>query len=156
MICSFFFEDHRRIDAMFSRLRRDLSESRGSPEPDAGRLAESFHVLDERLERHIRWEEEVLFPAVEGKAPGLARGPGRVMRLEHTEIRSYMRKLRECFAAPVHDDGVRQCVRDTFMAVESLLCEHNEAEETMYYPLCDHLFSSEEAALVLDRIHEQP
>ena len=154
MISRFFFEDHREIDALFARLRRDLSESQGAPGSDAGPLAESFHVLDQRLERHIRWEEELLFPAVERKAPELAQGPGRVMRLEHTQIRSYMRKIRESFAAPTFAADVLQNVRDLLQAVENILNEHNEKEETIYYPLCDRLLSSDEAAQVLDQIRK--
>ena len=154
MISRFFFEDHREIDALFNRLRRELGESQGAPESDSTLLAESFQTLDERLERHIRREEEVLFPAVEGKAPDLAHGPGSVLRSEHQQIRSYMSEIRDAFGVSELDDGVRQGIQDALRAVESLLGEHNEKEETVYYPLCDSLLTEEEAALVLDQVRE--
>lgn len=154
MICRFLFEDHRKIDALFARLRRDLSELHGSPEANADTLAESFRVVDERLERHIRWEEQLLFPAAEAKAPELARGASRVMRLEHTQIRSYMNDIRIGFATPpLAAEGLER-IRDMLQTAESLLNAHNEKEETVYYPLCDRLLTSEEAARVLDQVRE--
>jgi hemerythrin-like domain-containing protein len=76
------------------------------------------------------------------------------MRLEHTKIRSYMRESRERFAAPTFAADVLQNVRDLLQAVENILNEHNEKEETIYYPLCDRLLSSDEAAQVLDQIRK--
>ncbi len=152
MISSYFFEDHREIDVLFSRLRRELSASLGAGTADDDLLAESFRGLDERLEWHMRWEEEVLFPAVEGKLPELAQGPGRVMRLEHTDIRTHMRRAREALAASPLDDAARQVMQGALRTAESLLAEHNEKEETVYYPLCDSLLGPEESAIVVDRL----
>lgn len=154
MVSGYCFEDHRKIDALFNRLLRDLTESRRSLEDDAPLLAEAFDNLQERLERHMGWEEDVLFPAVEDKAPDLAHGPGRVMRLEHDEIRSCLQKAREVLKAHESGDGAKQAMQRALRAAVSLLAEHNEKEETVYYPLCDNLLTAEEAALVLDRIQK--
>ncbi len=152
MISSYFFEDHREIDALFSRLRREVATAMGAGASDEALLAESFRALAERLERHMQWEEEVLFPAVEGKMPELAHGPGRVMRLEHTDIRAHLRTVRHELATAALDETARQAIRGALRTAESVLAEHNEKEETVYYPLCDSLLTSEESAFVVDRL----
>lgn len=156
MIDRLFVEDHREIDALFTRLLQGLAASREAARDDAPALADAFHSVDERLERHIRWEEEILFPAVEERAPELADGPGQVMRLEHVEIRSCLQTARDAFAASALDDGAKQTIQGALRAAESLLAEHNEKEEAVYYPLCDELFTAEEASLLLDRIRSTP
>lgn len=68
--------DHRDIEALFE-------QARASDSPAVGALAS----LSLRLKAHVRWEETVLFPAVEGVAPDL------VDFLAHEETRSSPRWL---------------------------------------------------------------
>jgi hemerythrin-like domain-containing protein len=154
MINRFFSQDHREIDALIVKLRGDVSGPEGAPAMDAGSLAESFRAIEERLDRHIRWEEELLFPSVEERMPELADGPGRVMRGEHQEIRAHLRGIRDALDAAQPGAETLRAVRDGIAAVEAVLGEHNEKEEQVYYPLCDSLFTPEEAARFLDRIRE--
>lgn len=154
MVSGHFFDDHRKIDALLNRLLRDLKESQRPVEDNAPLLAKAFYNLEERLERHMRWEEGVLFPAIEAKAPDLAHGPGRIMRLEHGEIRSCLQKARAVFEAPESGDEATQAIRSALKTTAALLAEHNEKEETVYYPLCDHLLTAEEAAHILEQIQE--
>jgi hemerythrin-like domain-containing protein len=86
-IAAFFARDHDEIDLIFGRLREDLKGATRAANPPYETLAREFDEFNGRLERHIRWEEEILFPAVEEKSPSLTDGPGRVMRMEHVEIR---------------------------------------------------------------------
>ena len=76
-ISEFFATDHDEIDAILAAVNFD------APVEALARLKE----FDRRLERHIVWEEEVLFPAAARAEPGLGRGPIAVMKMEHVEIR---------------------------------------------------------------------
>lgn len=154
MIGSYFVEDHREIDALLSRFFQELAASQHGSEAGSPVLAAAFRTVDGRLERHIRWEEEILFPAVEERAPELADGPGQVMRMEHAEIRSFLQAARNAFAVSRFDDGSRQAIQGALRAAEALLAEHNEKEEAVYYPLCDDLFTEQEATRILDRIRQ--
>ena len=76
-IFNFFEKDHREIDALFLDLRfKELPE-----------YLSIFEEYDRRLERHIIWEETILFPALAQKNPMFREGPIRVMLMEHQEIR---------------------------------------------------------------------
>lgn len=133
----FFEVDHREIDAIF-RSVDFLSQK----EAEAG-----FREFDRRLERHIRWEEEILFPAAAQAAPELEAGPLRVMRLEHEEIR---REKAAAAAALSAGDGPRAASHAQAMA--RFLAEHNIKEEQVLYPACQELVPSAERERIMSRI----
>ena len=85
-------EDHQRLDGLFHEFQNlKVSDHRAAEK--------SFGEFKAGLERHIVWEEEILFLAFEQKFGHLQGGPTAVMRLEHREIRKYLdaiaRKLAE-------------------------------------------------------------
>jgi iron-sulfur cluster repair protein YtfE (RIC family) len=155
MISRHYFEDHRENDALFARLRHELNEPRGPAEEDARALRVSFRQFEERLERHIRSEEQDLFPAVESRTPDLAQGPGIVLRSEHEDLRSRMGRIGEYLdAGPVSPD-TRRRFRELLQGVEELLGDHNQKEETVYHPICDRLLTQREADRIVRRLHVQ-
>lgn len=136
-ISSFFERDHAEIDAVLE------SVPFAKPKEAAARFAE----FDRRLERHIEWEESILFPAVAEKAPELEGGPLAVMRQEHKEIRAAKAAAQ---AALKEGDGP-QARRDTD-AMLSVLKPHNRKEEQILYPACDELLDDGERRAVLERV----
>jgi iron-sulfur cluster repair protein YtfE (RIC family) len=66
-------QDHDRLDDLF----RQFQALKLSDRESAGRAFQEFKA---GLERHIAWEEEILFPAFENKT-GQTSGPTQVMRL---------------------------------------------------------------------------
>lgn len=131
-ISEFFENDHREIDAILEGTVFDA--------PSA--LAD-FSAFDARLERHIRWEEEHLFPAAIEKAPPLAMGPIRVMRLEHQAIREH--KAAALAALKAGDAALAKARCEELVQA---LTGHNHKEEAMLYPACDQLLASEAPALL--------
>lgn len=131
-ISAFFENDHREIDAILERTAFDS--------PSA---LSNFSAFNARLERHIRWEEELLFPAVAAKAPPLAMGPIRVMKLEHQAIREHKAatlaalKAGDAASAKAHSEAMVQ-----------VLTGHNHKEEAVLYPACDQMLASEAQALL--------
>jgi regulator of cell morphogenesis and NO signaling len=148
---AYFARDHDEIDVLFDHLHSDVAEA-ASRLPGGPGLFGSFDEFDARLERHIRWEEEVLFPAVEEKAPDLALGPGRVMREEHERIRKHKSAARLALAGGERDRAALDAARRSLEQMRDILIDHNLKEEAVYYPMSDEMFSPAEAASLLARI----
>src|SRR5262245_36352884 len=130
-ITGFFQRDHREIDALY---RRALERAR---EGETGRALADFDEYDRNLERHIRWEEELVFPAFE-EASGLRGvGPTEIMRAEHREIRALKQRLRAEIAALRGPADRSAPLWRTSRSLETVLGEHNAKEEAVLYLACD-------------------
>lgn len=149
MIQVAFQKDHEEIDVLFSALRRDvkMAAERGS----GFGLVEQFAGFDSRLERHIHWEEEILFPAVEGERPELIHGPGQVMRMEHEEIRRLKKSAVECLKKSSNDSSMFGQAGALLEQVLHVLQDHNMKEEQIYYPMADSLLSEARVRDILSR-----
>src|SRR5687767_10986434 len=74
-----FAADHDRLDGLFA-------EYRTLKRTDPARAKECFKEFKFGLQRHIIWEEQILFPRFEF-ITGMPEGsPTAVMRLEHRQI----------------------------------------------------------------------
>jgi len=132
--------DHDRIDALEQRAFELFA---------AGDLVGAGAVWTEfsfGLRRHIRFEEEILFPAFEEKA-GLSpvAGPTAVMRHEHREIEGIIEAIGRALAG----EGAPLPLRSDLHRV---LGQHNDKEERVLYPGTDQLLSAEERDAVVARI----
>jgi iron-sulfur cluster repair protein YtfE (RIC family) len=126
-----FGHDHDRLDHLLETFRQ-------LKRVDFARAKQSFKEFKFGLQRHIIWEETVLFPLFEQKAGMHDCGPTVVMRAEHREIGRRLEAL--------HDKVRRQDV-DSDDEEESLieaLSAHNQKEENVLYPAIDRLASKEE------------
>jgi regulator of cell morphogenesis and NO signaling len=129
--------DHDRLEA----LESCAFEARQSGDfSSAGR---AFAEFDLGLRRHIRFEEQILFPAFE-QASGLPAqgGPTGVMRAEHREIEALLEALGDVVALP---GPAAEVLRAQLHAV---LGGHNLKEENILYPGADRLFAGESDAIV--------
>lgn len=133
-ISAFFAKDHDEIDAILARV--DFRD------PAAG-LA-TLKEFDYRLERHIIWEETVLFPAAGRAEPSLAQGPIPVMLQEHVLIRAAKAKAMELMEK---GDGVGALTRIQEMLL--VLSGHNLKEEHILYPASDRMIPKDEAESIL-------
>ncbi len=136
-VAEYLSADHRRLDAIVLEVRHAAADAPAD-------AAAVFSRFAEGLGRHMRAEEEVLFPAFE-EATGMVAGPTRVMRSEHAEMR---RLLSEVSSALGAGDGA--AAFRTLQALEGLLAEHNMKEETVLYPMADR--SLRNASDVVDRM----
>lgn len=131
--------------------KRDASQPRGASEHlgwDHARLDALFDAkrMDEfvyGLERHITFEETLLFPLFEARAG--ARGPIAVMRLEHAHIREALRAL---LVEATRDEAIE--------TLAALLGEHNAKEERVLYPLFDEMTSDGEREDMIRRMQTMP
>lgn len=123
--------DHDRIDAFeqgafAARAAGDFATARAL-----------FERFARGLFRHIGFEEDLLFPAVE-VAAGFPRhaGPTAVMRAEHVEIRAAVEALRGAIGDASVDAGP---LRERLHAT---LGPHNDKEEKILYPMADRALSA--------------
>ena len=78
-ISEFYEQDHDRLDELiktFQKLKRS----------DFAKAKEAFKEFKFGLQRHIVWDEDVLFPLWEVKTGMSESGPISVMRAEHRQI----------------------------------------------------------------------
>lgn len=135
--------DHDRLDALCAQAFAERA---------AGRLEGARALWGEfagGLRRHIRFEEEILFPLFEEKTgmPPEA-GPTAVMRSEHRDIAALLEGITAAMAAP---DATAETLRAQLLA---LLGGHNDKEEMVLYPGTDRLLSPEESDALVLQIQE--
>lgn len=140
-IANFMGNDHDRLDAIFKEFqslkKRDLSKARNL-----------FSDFKSGLERHIVWEEEILFPIFEQRTGMLNSGPTFVMRMEHRQIKDYLGKIHEAILnGDVNTDEFER-------GLVEVLTAHNNKEESILYPWIDDSVSDEEKERSLLRMEK--
>ena len=141
-ISSFLLDDHRRLDGLFSEFQRLI-------EQDVVSAGASFSRFVRGIERHIQWEEEVLFRLFEQRS-GITRvGPTAVMRTEHRCFKVLIDRIQDRLSAGSNLDGLD---KELFEA----LSVHNRKEEKLLYPWLDGLLSEEEAGILVTRMTAWP
>lgn len=142
-ISAFYEQDHDRLDELlktFQKLKRS----------DFPKAKEAFKEFKFGLQRHIVWEEGVLFPLWEEKTGMSEGGPTFVMRAEHRQIGQQLEAIHGKVADQNPDsDQEEQILLD-------LLGSHNRKEERVLYPAIDQLTSAEERETVFLNMNDIP
>jgi iron-sulfur cluster repair protein YtfE (RIC family) len=138
-----FTEDHDRLDHLLETYRR-LKRT------DFPRAKAAFKEFKMGLQRHIVWEERILFPRFEEKTGMREVGPTAVMRAEHRQIGACLEALHQKVRHqdPESDAQERQLLE--------LLVAHNLKEERVLYPTLDRMLPPEEQAAVRKEMEEVP
>jgi iron-sulfur cluster repair protein YtfE (RIC family) len=141
-ITCFFQQDHERLDALFRQFQ-ELKRS------DSAKAAEAFKEFKFGLQRHIVWEEELLFPRWE-QATGITAGPTRVMRIEHRRIGEALEAIHKKVQAgdPESDQEEQQLI--------ALLASHNQKEERILYPAIDQTLDEPDRAALFAEMRAIP
>ena len=142
-ISEFFEQDHDRLDELFKTFQQ-LKRS------DFPKAKEAFKGFKFGLQRHIVWEEEVLFPLWEGKTGMSEGGPTFVMRAEHRQIGQQLEAVHRKVADQNPDSDQEE------RALLDLLGSHNTKEERVLYPAIDQLTSAEERETVFRNMKNIP
>jgi len=136
-------EDHNRLEDTFEEFRK-ISKTCANE----ARLA--FLDFKIGLQRHIGWEEEILFPIFERRTGMRDVGPTAVMRMEHRQIE----KLLDEIAAKILTEN--QEFGELEVGLLELLGSHNQKEENILYPAIDDLMSDLEKEQAIERMTEPP
>jgi regulator of cell morphogenesis and NO signaling len=134
-INDFLTEDHRLLDGLLEGFQECKTK-------DPARAKELLARFVSALNRHLRWEEAILFPLFEQKSG--QSGLTRTLLAEHQEIRERLEALSERLEQTDADGGYEEK-----MLVEEL-GGHNAREEYAFYPELDRLLSDEEKNRVFE------
>jgi iron-sulfur cluster repair protein YtfE (RIC family) len=132
----FFTLDHRRIDDKWAEVETAAQAG------DVDAEKESWSAFQGELLRHLRMEEEVMFPAFE-RATGMTDGgPTFVMRSEHDQMRGLIEQMSAAAEGDDHDELVD--LGDTLLM---LIQQHNQKEEHMLYPMAEQALTADWAKI---------
>ncbi|MBI3357337.1 MAG: hemerythrin domain-containing protein [Nitrospirae bacterium] len=134
-ISAFYEQDHDRLDELFQTFQR-LKRS------DFAEAKEAFKEFKIGLQRHIVWEEDLLFPLWEEKTGMSEGGPTSVMRNEHRQIGQQLEAIHQKVADQNPESDQEE------QALLNLLGAHNMKEERVLYPSIDNVTSAEERQTV--------
>ena len=119
--------DHDRLDGLLAEATRHVEEG------DLSQARSIFLAFDDGLRRHIRLEEELLFPLFESRT-GMRNGPTAAMRTEHRVIEAELTRMREGL-----DAGDASEYATGLANLHGVLGPHNVKEEQVLYPTTDDM-----------------
>lgn len=123
----------RHLTTEHSHIRRVLERARISLAPlDRPVMRECLDFFEQFVGAHYRQEEQVLFGALEGWAPDLARGPVQAMQKEHDLARAYLRAALTAVEAGPDQKG--RLIESVRRFVE-ILQEHLRVEDEALFEL---------------------
>lgn len=142
-ITSFYTHDHDQLDKYFQNFQ-------GLKKKDYAQAKENFKKFKFGLQRHIVWEEEILFPLFEEKTGMKDGGPTEVMRQEHRQIEQALEALHK----KVQRQDPKSDLEEDL--VWGLLKQHNMKEESILYPAIDQFISDKERQNVFGKMDALP
>ncbi len=134
--------DHDRLDGIFNQFqeikRKDIANAQNL-----------FSEFKSGLERHIVWEEDILFPVFEEKTGMKTQGPTVVMRHEHQQIKQFLAKINK----KVQEGNPETDEEENGML--QVLKVHNEKEENILYPWIDQEFSQTDIQSFFEKVNRE-
>ncbi|MBI4238426.1 MAG: hemerythrin domain-containing protein [Deltaproteobacteria bacterium] len=138
-IYDFLERDHRRLDDLFAGFRKHKAR-----DPETALLC--FTQFKRGLDRHIRWEEELLFPPFENATGMKGYGPTAVMRDEHRQIHWIVDQIEQQL---LHQVWETDTLEAQFLEVMGM---HNSKEEKILYPWLDEQLEGPALAEILRQL----
>ena len=127
-IYDFMSKDHDRLDEIFNGFKKIKNSNINTAK-------ELFMEFKKGLERHIVWEEEILFPLFEKQTGMNDSGPTFVMRMEHVRIKEIISAIHEMIVKLDLDTDELE------NELVFVLTQHNDKEESILYPWIDNSIS---------------
>ncbi len=126
-ISEYMTAQHRECDRLLARAEHAVADG----DWDAARS--EFEAFDALTRRHLRREEEILFPAFEERT-GMTTGPTAVMRMEHDQMRAVLDDMAAALASRDTDSYLGES--ETSMILTQ---QHNMKEEQILYGMSDQV-----------------
>ncbi|MFQ5737177.1 MAG: DUF2249 domain-containing protein [Thermodesulfobacteriota bacterium] len=139
-VTDYFGGDHSRLDKIYDRFQDEYKAGRWEE------AATDFKAFRLGLKRHIKAEEEILFPTFEQKTGMVDAGPTFVMRMEHKDIHDYLDRVLA--ATEARDE---EKTKEAAAQLTNLLADHNMKEEHILYPESDSFLEESERADVVKK-----
>ncbi|HMU31349.1 MAG TPA: hemerythrin domain-containing protein [Nitrospira sp.] len=138
-----FEQDHDRLDALFTTFQQQKRK-------DMAKAKEAFVEFKFGLQRHIVWEEDVLFPKWEENSGMAEGGPTQVMRTEHRIIGECLEAIHQKVQASNPDSNLEE------QRLVDVLKSHNMKEERILYPSIDQVITDQERAELYQAMKDIP
>lgn len=142
-ISSLLGQDHRKLRAAWDGFVKGVEHR------EIESVRSNFAAFDAGLRRHIRVEEDSLFPAFEEATGMSSGGPTAVMRSEHRQVEAILDRL-SVEIGKADFDAIR-CTLDE-MRPAALYESHDAKEEGMLYPMADRAIAGQRRAAVMTAI----
>ena len=142
-ITAVYEKDHDRLDDLFKTFQT-------AKRSDVAKAKDAFREFKVGLQRHIVWEEELLFPMWEEKTGMIEDGPTPVMRFEHEQIK----KLLDVIHQKVEQQNLESDQEEH--ALLNLLGSHNRKEERALYPAIDNVTTPDERTTIFSNMNSIP
>ena len=142
-VVGYYQADHDRLEGFF----KSFQNLKCTEFPKA---KESFKRFHSGLLRHIKWEEEILFPVFEEKTGHKNEGPTEVMRQEHVQIKAALEAIHDFVRK---QDLASEAPENELLRV---LASHNEKEEQILYPMIDQVTTPEERNEIFKKMEAIP
>ena len=130
-ISKFMENNHRECDHLFAVAEESVANGKWQ------KAHSEFDAFRSETERHLKMEEEVLFPAFDAKT-GMEGGPTHVMRSEHQQMRKVIDDMAQALGNK--DGDAYLGLSETLMV---LMQQHNMKEEQMLYRMMDQALGLE-------------
>jgi regulator of cell morphogenesis and NO signaling len=140
---SYFEKDHDRLDSLFKEFQR-------LKRIDFVKAKQNFAAFKFGLQRHIIWEEEILFSLFEQKTGISNAGPTFVMRQEHKQIGKILEEIHSKVKAA---DPASEREEEALISILGL---HNMKEENVLYPAIDECLNEMELEDVFVKMNSIP
>jgi len=143
LISEFFEADHDRLDELFKKFQ-SLKHT------EFPKAKESFVAFKFGLQRHIVWEEDVLFPLFENKTGMSSGGPTAVMRVEHRQIAEHLEAIHQKVQKADPNSDMDESRLLTTLSI------HNQKEEEILYPAIDRMVTEADRIATFEAIQSIP
>jgi iron-sulfur cluster repair protein YtfE (RIC family) len=130
-ISEFLVPDHKRCDNLFAATEAAVARQ------DWVNASTGFDAFQGALLHHFAMEEEIMFPAFEGRT-GMRQGPTMVMRTEHRQMTDLLTRMSAAIGRK--DENAFLGDADTLLI---LMQQHNVKEEQMLYQMADQALANE-------------
>lgn len=142
-VSGFYGQDHDELDNFLKQFQ-SLKRS------DYAQAKPFFRNFKFGLQRHILWEEEILFPVFESRTGMMDSGPTAVMRQEHVLIKEALEELHQKVQKNDPDSDTEE------KTLTSILSSHNYKEEHILYPAIDKITTAEERKVLFKKMESIP
>lgn len=142
-VMEFMGQDHDRLDEIFKEFQHVKTS-------DTARAKTLFVEFLTGLQRHIVWEEELLFPLFENATGMRDQGPTAVMRMEHRQIKDFLKSIHDKIVAG--DTATDEFERGLLQ----VLTAHNQKEENILYPWIDNSVGEADREAVFTQMKSLP
>lgn len=141
-VAEFLGKDHDRLHALLHEYRRSRTT-------DPARATTALWEFRCGLERHILWEEGLLFPRFEMATGMHGAGPTIVMRREHAQIQALLSAIQQALGTDP------SAVEPLEAQLQEILDAHNEKEEAILYPWVDRAVPAIDCAHIVGQMQTQ-